>query len=111
MITMTASGTDVLNAWIDFNGNGFWGDPGEQVFENVRLDPGENKLSFKIPPEVNLKATYARFRFCSSGRVHFVGLASDGEVEDYDRPLPTGLYFYRIESDEYSDTKKLLLVK
>ncbi len=81
-VDVTASGSGLLNAWIDFNADGDWADPGEQIFTDVALVAGVNSLSFAVvatPPD----RTYARFRFSSIGGLSFDGAAPDGEVEDY----------------------------
>jgi uncharacterized repeat protein (TIGR01451 family) len=83
-VTVEASAPGLLNAWVDFNGNGSWADAGEQIFSDTALTPGSNGLSFTVPctaPPTNL--TFARFRFDSAGGLAPDGLAPDGEVEDY----------------------------
>jgi len=72
-----------LNAWIDFNANGDWNDAGEQIFTNQALAGGLNQLSFPVPVDATVGATYARFRLDSVGGLTPHGLADDGEVEDY----------------------------
>ena len=73
----------LLNAWIDFNTNGDWSDPGEQVFTDEALSAGTNSLSFPVPATATVGSTHARFRLDSSGGLSPMGTASDGEVEDY----------------------------
>jgi len=82
-LDVTASGAGLLNAWVDFNGDGDWADGGEQVFSDVALVPGVNPLSFAVPSGATLGTTFARFRFDSARGLSFVGPADDGEVEDY----------------------------
>jgi hypothetical protein len=82
-ITVTASAPGILNAWLDFNGDGDWADPGEQIFINQALVAGANALSFNIPANAAVGATFARFRFSTVGGLSYDGLAPDGEVEDY----------------------------
>jgi hypothetical protein len=83
-VNVTASGVGgLLNAWVDFNRNGSWADPGEQVFTNVPLAPGVNALTFPVPPTASLGNTFARFRFSTQGGLSYTGLAPNGEVEDY----------------------------
>ncbi|MEE9493641.1 MAG: SdrD B-like domain-containing protein, partial [Gammaproteobacteria bacterium] len=77
-----------LNAWIDFNGNGNFNDPGEQIATDVAGTTGGSiNLSVSIPSGATLGNTFARFRYSTQ-----TGLASsdtngdqaiDGEVEDY----------------------------
>ncbi|MBI1371568.1 MAG: LEPR-XLL domain-containing protein [Phycisphaera sp.] len=72
-----------LDAWIDFNGDGSWGGPGEQVFDSVDLANGDNVLTFDVPSWAKAGTTYARFRLSSAGDLAPKGAAADGEVEDY----------------------------
>jgi hypothetical protein len=83
-ITVTASAPGLLNAWVDFNGNGSWADAGEQIFTNAALVAGPNALSFSVSSNAPWgTALMARCRFNSTGNLGFAGLAADGEVEDY----------------------------
>ena len=82
-ITVTASGTGLLDAWIDFNQDGDWNDLGEQVFASEPLAPGANQLFAQTPIDAATGITYARFRISSAGGLEATGLAADGEVEDY----------------------------
>ena len=82
-IKVIASNTGVLDAWIDFNGDRDWSDPGEQIFTSTQLVKGVNKLSFNVPENASPGVTFARFRFSSWGGLPSWGGAPDGEVEDY----------------------------
>ncbi len=74
-----------LSAWIDFDGNGGWGEPGEQIFAVLPLVPGMNALSFVVPVTAKNGPTFARFRFTTrQTAISFTGLVEDGEVEDYE---------------------------
>lgn len=73
----------ILNAWIDFDGNGSWADAGEQVETNTVLNAGTNNLNFLVPVTATIGTTFARFRVNSQGNLSYTGSASDGEVEDY----------------------------
>jgi len=104
-IVVTASAAGLLDAWVDFNRDGDWDDPGEKIFNSVSLVPGENLLFTRTPSTAVPGFTFARFRFSSLGGLAPTGLAESGEVEDYmieirpgtppvavnDPPLP-GLY-------------------
>jgi hypothetical protein len=91
-VDVTASDSGYLDAWMDFNDDGDWADPGEQIFDSEELGPGVNELSFSAPLDAVLTdATFARFRFSSGGGLSYSGLAADGEVEDYEvaiEPVP-----------------------
>lgn len=82
-----------LNAWIDFNADGDWTDPGEHIFIDVDVNPGLMTTGNANPslslPIVTAPANTAsgvplaaRFRLGSSG-LSFVGPSDTGEVEDY----------------------------
>ncbi|GAB6185874.1 GEVED domain-containing protein [Thermopirellula anaerolimosa] len=83
VIDVTASAAGKLDAWIDFNRDGDWNDPGERIFSGRSLSAGVNTLSFDIPSDARVGDTYARFRFSSQGVSAPTGYAPDGEVEDY----------------------------
>jgi len=83
-IDVTASGPGTLDAWIDFNANGSWADPGEQIFLSVPLGPGMNHLAFPVPQGIASAGVFSRFRFSSMGGLNFTGGAPEGEVEDYE---------------------------
>jgi len=83
-VTVTASATGYLDAWVDFNDDGDWADAGEQIFTSQLLSAGANNLNFTVPGSATgTNQTFARFRFSSAGGLSYVGLAPDGEVEDY----------------------------
>jgi len=72
-----------LDAWIDFNGNGSWGGPSEQVFDSEAVSTGDNILMFDVPSWAAAGVTFARFRLSTAGDLGPGGFAVDGEVEDY----------------------------
>ncbi len=76
---------NVLNAWIDFNRDGDWGDTGEQIFTNRSLGTtaGPQTLNFTIPAGASAGTTFARFRLSTASNLTPGGEAPDGEVEDY----------------------------
>ena len=83
-ITVTASVSGLLDAWMDFNINGSWADAGEHIFTNIAMSGGSNVLSFAIPANAAVGQSYVRFRFRTvNGNILFSGLVSNGEVEDY----------------------------
>ncbi|MBL8299593.1 MAG: Ig-like domain repeat protein [Rhodanobacteraceae bacterium] len=82
--TITSSAAAKLDAWIDFNNDGDWLDPGEQIFAATSLAAGANTLSFAVPATTVVNSSvYARFRISTAGGLSFSGFAQDGEVEDY----------------------------
>ena len=83
-VQVTAStGQGRLDAWIDFNRNGSWSDPGEQIFTSIPINTGVNTLTFNVPAGATLDLLFARFRFSFQGGLGPTGLASSGEVEDH----------------------------
>jgi VCBS repeat-containing protein len=96
-IEVTVSVDGLIDAWIDYNRDGDWDDVGEQIFasQEVFAEPngtaGPNSLVFRAPGGIELgTTTYTRFRFSTTGGLLPTGLASDGEVEDYEVPLAIG---------------------
>ena len=51
-VSVRTSGTGpfILNAWMDFNGDGDWSDAGEQIFTDRPLVLGANSLLYTVPP-------------------------------------------------------------
>lgn len=83
-IVVAVSADCTLSAWMDFDANGDWSDPGEELFPGGQaLTAGANNLSFLVPADAVVGDTYARFRCTTDGPVGYAGLALDGEVEDY----------------------------
>jgi hypothetical protein len=89
---VTVAGTGVLNAWVDFNGDGDWSGPGEQIVAELAVTAGVHAVAWYVPANAAPGAAAARFRIDSAGGLGAGGLAPDGEVEDYLLAL-TGLDF------------------
>jgi hypothetical protein len=83
VITVTASLAGQLDAWIDFNRDGDWGDAGEQIATSLAVVAGANSVSITVPDTALAGQTFARFRLSSAGGLAPTGQAADGEVEDY----------------------------
>ncbi|HVR08987.1 MAG TPA: IPTL-CTERM sorting domain-containing protein, partial [Thermoanaerobaculia bacterium] len=85
--TVTAGGPVpcVLNAWVDWNGDGVFGDSaGEQIATNVVVAAGSPVvLTPTVPAAAAPGVTYARFRCSTATGLGPTGPAPDGEVEDY----------------------------
>jgi len=92
-VEVKASAKGYLNAWIDFNADGDWDDPGERIFHNEMLVPGAQELHYPIPDEIVYSNSYSRFRFTTYENVSYFGVAEDGEVEDYEINLSSMEYF------------------
>ncbi len=82
-ISIIASNTGILNAWIDWNQDGDWDDVGEQIATDKALVQGNNSLSITPLTTYTQGKTYARFRFSTVAGLTPAGEAADGEVEDY----------------------------
>jgi uncharacterized repeat protein (TIGR01451 family) len=81
-VDVVASEAGLLNAFVDFNADGDWTDPSEQVFTDRALVAGANSLSFAVPIDATLGETFARFRLSTTSGLGPAGYATDGEVED-----------------------------
>lgn len=83
-LSVTASVSGFLDAWMDFDLDGNWAGSGEHIFETYPLNPGANALSFTIPATASSGKSYLRFRFRDNqAPLSFSGIADNGEVEDY----------------------------
>ncbi|MEM9597822.1 MAG: GEVED domain-containing protein [Acidobacteriota bacterium] len=83
-VTVVASAPGILDAWLDFDGDGSWDDPGERIFSGTALTAGANNLSISVPAGASPGlVTFARFRLSTAGVAAPTGAAPDGEVEDY----------------------------
>ncbi|MCC9599750.1 GEVED domain-containing protein [Stieleria sp. JC731] len=82
-VEVVASEAAKLDAWIDFNRDGDWSDPGEQIFVSNDVTAGMSLQSFIVPGGATAGVTAARFRLSRDGGLSPLGSATDGEVEDY----------------------------
>lgn len=83
-LTNTAAiATPLLDAWIDFDGDGVFGDPRDRIATSLALSAGANVVPINVPCDAQSVATYARFRLSSTGVAGPGGAATDGEIEDY----------------------------
>lgn len=81
-ISVTASAAGTLNYFFDFDGSGSFADNPNEAFQ-AAVVAGINTLSVPIPPAAFLGNFAARFRLSTVGNLSPYGLATDGEVEDY----------------------------
>ena len=84
IVDQDQSSLGLLNAWIDWNGDGDWADAGERIANTVVVtSSGMTNLTVTVPPAaINSVFTYARFRF-GQHTADTTSTASYGEVEDY----------------------------
>ena len=89
---VNVTGQGYLNAWIDFNGDGDWNDAGEQIAtsEFMTFGGNPNNVTFHVPGNAVVGATFARFRFGLNAAVPPTGGAGEGEVEDYKVTITAG---------------------
>jgi subtilisin family serine protease len=72
-----------LHGWIDWNNNGSFDDPGDEVFANLDLNPGTHDLVVDSGANMAGGPLAARFRW-GSADLSYVGADPNyGEVEDY----------------------------
>ena len=87
-IVVTTQGGGYLNAWVDFNGDGDYLDPSEQVFVDQVVTDGENRLTIFTPSSLtlpgDLATRQARFRLTTEAGTTIDGFEIGGEVEDYE---------------------------
>ena len=76
-----------LQGWIDFNIDGDFNDPGEQIANNLEVGTGTFTLPVAVPSNATIGTTYARFRYSQTSGLGPNGLADTGEVEDYAFPI------------------------
>jgi len=84
-IRVAPTGTNpLLDAWVDWNGDGDWTDTGEQIFASQAIaGPFTDLPSVNVPVTAAIGDTFMRFRVSTAGGLSTTGLALDGEVEDY----------------------------
>ena len=88
-VTLTLSQPGIVDGWIDFNADGDWTDPGENVLNGVEFTSTTltRQFQIRVPSTAPVPATglnsFARFRTSTAGQTLPTGLALDGEVEDY----------------------------
>ena len=88
-LSVQAAGAGLFSAWIDWNQNGSWNDPGDQVLLNERLVNESVTFNLTAPIFTAAGQTFVRFRFSTASGLGPTGLAPDGEVEDYVLTLTT----------------------
>lgn len=73
----------LLQGWIDFNNDGDFTDPGEQIIRDLRLGEGVHQVPISVPATASTGAVRARFRYGWERGLGPTGPAMAGEVEDY----------------------------
>lgn len=120
-VNVTGSG-GFLQMWIDWNGDGDFGDSVDGVSEQVASDltitgtSGAASIPITVPANATLSQTFARLRWSSQSGLSPSGAATDGEVEDHALTItgapsmhgnktmqiydPTGLGLYAIPGND-----------
>ena len=75
----------LFQAWIDWNRDGDWSDPNEQVVSNRLLveQAAPHMVAINVPAGTALGPVYARFRYGYETGIGPTGAAAAGEVEDH----------------------------
>ncbi|MFT5513967.1 MAG: hypothetical protein ACI80V_000068 [Rhodothermales bacterium] len=86
-IIVDVDGTGYLSVFIDGAGEGSYATAGDRVVDDLAVVDGQNAVAFTVP--TGLGVTGMRPRVCSAIDTCDtpVGLATDGEVEDYEVTL------------------------
>lgn len=82
-LEVTASGTGVLNAFADWNRDGDFDLPTEQVATDLAVTSGPNMLTMTPPFGAGVGTSILRLRVSTATGLGPNGSASDGEVEDH----------------------------
>lgn len=82
-ITNTTGQVGYLQAWFDFNKDGTFTGPGEQVLVNRVLPAGANIVNIPIPAGVTTGNLFTRWRYSLTPDLGVGGAADTGEVEDH----------------------------
>ena len=83
-VVVSQANVGFVTAWVDFNQDGAWNGPGEQVVSGEAVTQTTQDFPFGVPSDALAGDTVARVRLDSSGSALAVtGTASDGEVEDH----------------------------
>ena len=81
-IDLQNAATALVDAWVDFDGNGVF-DTTDRILASAPVSSGLQTLNFNVPADAILGLTAARVRVSTAGGLTPLGLAEDGEVEDY----------------------------
>ena len=81
-VRVTATAAGKLDAWIDWNHDGTFGED-ELVADALSVRDGTISFKVAVPENNILGTTFARFRVSEEGSLDPTGRALSGEVEDY----------------------------
>jgi protocatechuate 3,4-dioxygenase beta subunit len=80
--TVNVTGTGLLSVWVDQNRNGLF-ESAEKLVNDRSVETGEYVLALQSGAMATSGVTYMRVRLSTQSGVGAIGLALDGEVEDY----------------------------
>ena len=93
VVEVQVTGTGLLQAWIDFNGDGLFEETlGERIATDLADDgtgadlvagDGIIEVLVSVPSDATTNQTLSRFRYSSEAGLTTTSLAADGEVEDH----------------------------
>ena len=74
-----------LQGWIDWDGDGGFDEPGDQIALNLQDTDGDGiiDIPLTVPSSTITTQTFARFRWSTSQNIAPMTAVGDGEVEDY----------------------------
>ncbi|MFN9433878.1 MAG: Ig-like domain-containing protein, partial [Planctomycetota bacterium] len=82
-VSLTASSTGFVDAWIDWNQDNDFEDVGERILNALPVIAGVNTFFVSTPASAAVGYTTARFRLSSTGGLFTNGVGIGGEVEDH----------------------------
>ncbi len=83
IVSNTSGQTGYLQAWFDYNRDGTFNGPGEQVLVNAVYGTGVYIVDVAIPAGVTAGDLYTRWRYSLTPGLGIGGAAASGEVEDH----------------------------
>lgn len=72
-----------LQGWIDWGRDGGFAQAGDRILTDAAVTDGNNTFDIAVPATAVAGATYARFRIANQSGMGPAGMATTGEVEDY----------------------------
>ncbi|PKF77647.1 LruC domain-containing protein [Vibrio sp. vnigr-6D03] len=83
VITVYASTSGTLNAWMDWEGNNQFTDSYDQIITDYSLTAGLNTIVLSAPITAVAGSSWSRFRFSQQSGLGYFGGSTSGEVEDH----------------------------
>ncbi len=96
LVAVESTGSGFINAWIDFDHNGFF-DSDEKVVDQRVVYGGQEIIAIDVPETIQNGGTWSRWRISKDRNIGPVGGVSSGEVEDH----PVTLFGRRVTTVRY----------